>query len=168
MYHSNRQRGNGKVLHIAALLAVLLVSWVLWSGLYKPLLLGLGVFSCVLSTYLATRMGFFRHKFPLRTLVRLPGYCWWLLGEVVKSSLDVARVVLSPSLAISPTVVELGSDGLNDVGKVILGNSITLSPGTVTIDLHKDTLLVHCLTKESAQALQDHEAQRRVTRLGLH
>ncbi|MCX2980638.1 sodium:proton antiporter [Halieaceae bacterium IMCC14734] len=145
-----------------------MVSWVLWSGLYKPLILGLGVFSCLLSTYLATRMGFFRHKFPLRTLLRLPGYWWWLLLEIVKSSIDVARVVLSPSMPISPTVVELKSEGLNDAGKVILGNSITLSPGTVTIDLYKDTFLVHCLTKEGAQALQEQEAQRRVQLLGLN
>ena len=168
MYRSHRQQGNGKVLHIAALLAVLMVSWVLWSGLYKPLVLGLGVFSCLLSTYLANRMGFFRHAFPLRTLVRLPGYWWWLLVEIVKSSIDVARLVLSPSMPISPTVLELKSEGLNDAGKVILGNSITLSPGTVTIDLHKDTFLIHCLTKESAQGLQDQEAQRRVKRLRLN
>jgi multicomponent Na+:H+ antiporter subunit E len=145
----------------------LLVSWVLWSGIYKPLLLWLGLFSCLLSVWLAQRMGFFRHPMPLRTLLRLPAHWWWLLGEIIRSSVEVARVVLSPSLPISPTVVELTTTEATDAGKVILGNSITLSPGTVTIDVHQDRLLVHCLTQRSALQLQDPEVQRRIARLGL-
>lgn len=145
----------------------LLVSWVLWSGIYKPLLLWLGLFSCLLSVWLAQRMGFFRHPMSLRTLLRLPAHWWWLLGEIIRSSVEVARVVLSPSLPISPTVVELTTTEATDAGKVILGNSITLSPGTVTIDVHRDRLLVHCLTQRSASQLQDPEVQRRIAWLGL-
>jgi len=145
----------------------LLVSWVLWSGIYKPLLLWLGLFSCLLSVWLAQRMGFFRHPMSLRTLLRLPAHWWWLLGEIIRSSVEVARVVLSPSLPISPTVVELTTTEATDAGKVILGNSITLSPGTVTIDVYQDRLLVHCLTQRSALQLQDPEVQRRIARLGL-
>ena len=145
----------------------LLVSWVLWSGIYKPLLLWLGLFSCLLSVWLAQRMGFFRHPMSLRTILRLPAHWWWLLGEIIRSSVEVARVVLSPSLPISPTVVELTTTEATDAGKVILGNSITLSPGTVTIDVHRDRLLVHCLTQRSASQLQDPEVQRRIARLEL-
>ena len=100
-------------------------------------------------------------------LLRLPAYWWWLLGEVIKSSLEVARLVLSPSLPISPTMVELTTTEASDVGKVILGNSITLSPGTVTIDVHEDRLLVHCRTRESALVLLEQEAQRRTSQLGI-
>ena len=103
----------------------------------------------------------------LRSLLRLPAHWWWLLGEIIRSSVEVARVVLSPSLPISPTVVELTTTEATDAGKVILGNSITLSPGTVTIDVHQDRLLVHCLTQRSALQLQDPEVQRRIARLGL-
>jgi multicomponent Na+:H+ antiporter subunit E len=145
----------------------LLVSWVLWSGIYKPLLLWLGLFSCLLSVWLAQRMGFFQHPMSLRSLLRLPAHWWWLLGEIIRSSVEVARVVLSPSLPISPTVVELTTTEATDAGKVILGNSITLSPGTVTIDVHRDRLLVHCLTQRSASQLQDPEVQRRIARLEL-
>jgi len=145
----------------------LLVSWVLWSGIYKPLLLWLGLFSCLLSVWLAQRMGFFQHPMSLRTILRLPAHWWWLLGEIIRSSVEVARVVLSPSLPISPTVVELTTTEATDAGKVILGNSITLSPGTVTIDVHRDRLLVHCLTQRSASQLQDPEVQRRIARLEL-
>lgn len=154
-------------MQLVGLLLALLVSWVLWSGIYKPLLLWLGFFSCLLSVWLAQRMGFFHNALPLRMLLRLPAYWWWLLREVIKSSLEVARLVLSPSLPISPTMVELTTTEASDVGKVILGNSITLSPGTVTIDMHEDRLLVHCLTRESALALLEQEAQRRTSRLGI-
>lgn len=161
------QRGAARPLQLTGLLLILVLSWVLWSGIYKPLLLWLGLASCLLSVWLAHRMGFFRHPVPLSSVLRLPAHWWWLLGEVIRSSVDVARVVLSPSLPISPTVVELTTIEATDLGKVIMGNSITLSPGTVTIDLHQDRLLVHCLTRRSAMELQEHEVQRRIARLKL-
>jgi multicomponent Na+:H+ antiporter subunit E len=61
--------------------------------------------------------------------------------------------------------VELPAATSTEAGRAILGNSITLSPGTVTIDVHGDRLLVHCLTRESALALKELEAQRRLARL---
>jgi multicomponent Na+:H+ antiporter subunit E len=162
------QRGEATPGAVLLLLLILSVSWVLWSGLYKPLVLGLGVFSCVLSTYLAHRMGFFRDQAHLlKLLPRLPAYWWWLLREIVVSSIEVARIILKPSLPISPTVVELQATAQTQVGQVILGNSITLSPGTVTLDLHRGKLLVHCLTRESSRALQEGEADRRAARLEL-
>jgi multicomponent Na+:H+ antiporter subunit E len=161
------QRGEATPQAILLLLLVLAITWVLWSGLYKPLLLGLGVFSCVLTVILAHRMGFFRHQAMLKVLPSLPAYWWWLLREIIVSSIDVAKLILTPSLPISPIVVELEAETQSDVARVILGNSITLSPGTVTLDMHEGKLLVHCLTSESARALQDGEANRRTADLGL-
>lgn len=154
-------------MQLAGLLLSLFFIWLLWSGIYKPLLLGLGVFSCALSVWLASRMGFFRHVMSLRSLLQLPALWWWVLQEVTKSSLQVARVVLSPSLPIQPELVELTTSETSDSGKVILGNSITLSPGTVTIDVDDDKLLVHCLTAYSAESLRSGEAERRTAKLGL-
>jgi multicomponent Na+:H+ antiporter subunit E len=161
------QRGEATLPAVLLLLAVLALSWVLWSGLYKPLVLGLGAFSCVLSVYLAHRMGFFRHQALMSLLPRLPAYWWWLLREIVASSVDVARLILTPSLPISPVVVKLQAEAQTDVGQVILGNSITLSPGTVTLDVYEGELLVHCLTRESARALQEGETNQRAAQLEL-
>ncbi len=169
MVNSNvPQRGAARPLELAVLLLALIISWLFWSGIYKPLLLGLGLFSCLLSLWLAHRMDFFRHLISLRALFRLPAYWWWLLREVIRSSIEVARVVLSPSLPISPTLVVLTTAEASEAGKVILGNSITLSPGTVTIDVDEDELLVHCLTRESALELTKLEAQRRVAGLEIN
>jgi multicomponent Na+:H+ antiporter subunit E len=158
-------RYEARLSSVLLLLLLLAVAWVLWSGLYKPIVLGLGAFSCVLSAYLAHRMGFFRHQ-PLMTLLPgLPAYWWWLLREIVVSSVEVACVILKPSLPISPTVVEIQAKPQSEAGQVILGNSITLSPGTVTLDLHEGQLLVHCLTSESARGLENGEANRRAAKL---
>jgi multicomponent Na+:H+ antiporter subunit E len=161
------QRGTARPLQLAGLLLILMISWILWSGIYKPLLLCLGLFSAVLSAWLAHRMDFFRHLVPLRALLRLPRFWWWLLQEVIRSSIEVARVVMTPSLPISPTTVELTTTEATEAGRVILGNSITLSPGTVTIDVDGDRLLVHCLTRQSAEALKELEVERRTARLGM-
>ncbi|MFT4808947.1 MAG: multicomponent Na+:H+ antiporter subunit E [Paraglaciecola sp.] len=159
------QRGEARLSSVLLLLLILAITWLLWSGLYKPLLIGLGIFSCVLSVYLAHRMGFFRHQALLGLIPRLPGYWLWLLREIIISSLEVAKLILKPSLSISPTVVVLEAETKTDVGQVILGNSITLSPGTVTLDLHEGKLLIHCLTSESATELLKGEANRRAAAL---
>ncbi len=78
----------------------------------------------------------------------------------------MARIVLSPRLPISPTLVELDAKPTTDAGRVLLGNSITLTPGTVTLDIYADRLLVHALTKEGAAALEEGEMNRRVASLG--
>jgi len=137
----------------AALLLLLITAWLLWSGIYTPLLLGLGALSCVLSLYLAHRIRFFNDAFSLHVILRLPRYWGWLLLEIAKSSFDVARIILNPHLPISPTVVEFEAISNESVGQTILGNAITLSPGTVTLDVHNGRLQVHCLTREVADGL---------------
>lgn len=140
---------------VIALLFLLSLAWLFWSGIYKPILLWLGVFSCLLSLFLAHRIGFFNVATGLHVAPKLPGYWLWLLKEVAKSSYDVSKIVLSPSLPIQPTLVKLEAEPKGAIGQVILSNAITLSPGTVTLDLHQDQLQVHCLTESGAAGLVD-------------
>lgn len=143
-----------------------MVIWLLWSGLYKPLLITLGVLSCLFTLFLAHRMGFFnREVFSLHLIYRLIPFWGWLAVELVKSNLQVARIVLSPKMPISPTVVQLTALTKNPVLEAILGNSITLTPGTVTLDDHEGELLVHCLTRQGADALLEGDMNRRVSAL---
>ena len=156
---------NERHFRIIALLFLLITAWLLWSGIYTPLLLGLGAVSSGISLYLAYRMGFFEEIFSLQVIPRLPRYWGWLLPEIVKSSIDVARIILHRQLPISPTVVEFDAAPNGPVGQAILGNSITLSPGTVTLDVHDGRLRVHCLTREGADALLSGEFNRRAAQL---
>ena len=147
------------------LLIVLFATWLLWSGIYKPLLIGFGVFSSFLCLYLAHRIGFFREFSGLHIIARLPAYWAWLLVEIVKSSIGIAKIVLSPSINISPTVVKFKAAPQGPIGQVILGNSITLTPGTVTLDVHDGYLQVHCLTSQGADELLASDFNRRVAAL---
>lgn len=140
-----------------------MAAWLLWSGLYTPLLIVLGLLSCLLTLIIARRMGFFAPTaFSLHLIPRLPSFWAWLGKELVKSNLEVARIVLSPKLPISPTLVTLPALPRGQVAQAILGNAITLTPGTVTVDDHEGKLIVHCLTREGAQSLRDGEMNRRV------
>lgn len=146
------------------LLVSLAAAWLLWSGLYKPLLLLLGTASCLLTFWLVRRMGYFDEQlFALRFSLRLLRYWWWLGGQIIRSSLEVARIVLDPKLPISPCVIDLEAESPHPFDQVVLGNSITLTPGTLTIDLHKGVLKVHSLTEAGARELMSGEMNRRVT-----
>jgi multicomponent Na+:H+ antiporter subunit E len=152
---------------VRILLLLMAAAWLLWSGYFdKPLLLGLGAFSVILVTYVARRMDLVDHDvFPVHYGLRIIGYWFWLLKEIVKSNLDVARLVLHPRLPISPTVTEIEALTDDENAQVLLGNSITLTPGTVTLDIHEGRLLVHALTRDGAAALDEGEMNRRVAAL---
>jgi multicomponent Na+:H+ antiporter subunit E len=151
---------------MAMLLVMLVIAWLLWSGLFKPLLLGLGLFSCALTFLLVRRMGYFDNDFfAMRFSMKLLSYWAWLTREIYRSSLQVARVVLDPSLPISPRTIEIKSASAHLVDQVILANSITLTPGTLALDLHKGIIKVHTLTEAGAQDLLSGEMNRRVDAL---
>lgn len=150
------------------LLAVFLAAaWVLWSGHFDPLLLGLGAFSCAATFVIVWRMGYFdKDIYALTLSLRLLAYWGWLLKEIVMSSLAVAKVVLNPRLPISARYIELKASSPGPIGQVIFANSITLTPGTLTLDLYEGELKVHALTQESAEDLMSGEMDRRVASLG--
>ena len=136
------------------LIVSLIAAWLLWSGLFKPLILAFGVFSCALVFVLVKRMGYFADQlFALRFSLRVLRYWIWLGGEMIKSSLDVARIILSPSLPISPDVVDIPANSWHAFEQVMLGNSITLTPGTVTIKIIDDEFWVHAINRELAEDL---------------
>ena len=138
-----------------ALLLLLIAAWLFWSGIYKPILLWLGGLSCALSLLLAYRIGFFEQRSGFHLLPRLLRYWIWLLREIVRSSIEVTKIVLQPQLSISPSLARVQAQTDSAVGQVVLSNAITLSPGTVTLDLDDGELLVHCLTQSAVEALDE-------------
>lgn len=153
-------------LRLAMLGLLLITAWLLWSGLFKPLLLALGAMSCALTLYIVRRMGYFdEDMFAFHRKLGLLGFWAWLAREIVISSLEVARAVLRRDLRIEPRIVALDATDLDRFDQALLGNSITLTPGTLTLDVHEGRLLVHALTPEGAAALMEGEMQRRVKAL---
>ena len=145
---------------------ILAVVWLLWSGLFKPLLIGLGIFSCLLTVWVLNRMQFFQAgSFDFHYGPRLLAYWAWLAGEIVKSSIEVTRITLAPKVRVAPRTVTLDVSDLGPVDQVLLGNSITLTPGTLTLDVHNNRLTVHAFTEAGAAELEGGEMHRRVAAL---
>ena len=145
---------------------VLYVLWLLLSGHYEPLLLVLGAISCVFVAWIAYRMDVAdREGHPIHLTWRSLVYWPWLFWEIVKANVEVARLILSPHLAISPTVIKVKASQPDELGHVIYANSITLTPGTVSIDVRDATIEVHAITREMAEGLETGEMDRRVTQM---
>ena len=92
-------------------------------------------------------------------------YAPWLLWEVIKSNLNVARIIVDPRLPLSPRLIKVSTSQDTDLAQVIYANSITLTPGTITRDIRDHTIIVHALTEESAAILKTGEMDRRVAEL---
>ena len=144
--------------------ATLFGLWLLLSGHFEPLLLILGLASVALVVWIAHRMDVIDHEgHPIGLTPRILLYWPWLIWEIVKANIDVMRRILDPALPISPTVVRVPASQKTELGTVIYANSITLTPGTVTIDLEGNDLIVHAFSEDGAIALESGEMDRRVT-----
>lgn len=151
------------MLRISLLAIALMAVWLIWSGLFKPLLIGLGVLSVLVVLWLSRRMQLTdKAFFTLDLLPRMLGYWVWLLWEIIRSNLVVARIILTAKMPISPTLITLEMPTRGLVGQATLANSITLTPGTLTVDAHEGQLMVHCLTEAGARELENGDMGQRV------
>ncbi len=137
----------------ALILAVTLAGyWLTLSGYFhKPLILFFGVVSVLFTLGLAARMKILdKETVPYLQVPKTLSYFVWLFNEVVKANVAVAKAVLSPELKISPSLIEIPTHQDSDIGKTMFANSITLTPGTVSVDMQEDGILVHALLSEMA------------------
>ena len=149
--------------HALSLGLVLFVLWGLLSGHTEGWLLALGLASCALVVFIGWRMDVVDHEgHPIHLSWRVLQYWPWLFWEIVKANWDVTKAILKPRMNISPTVIHIDGGQKSEIGDVIYGNSITLTPGTVTIQLENGQLTVHALNREAAEALLTGDMGRRV------
>jgi multicomponent Na+:H+ antiporter subunit E len=148
-----------------ALFLVLMAVWLLNSGHFTPLLIGFGIVSSLFVVFLSWRMGIIdREGLPVHLVPRALLYGPWLFKEIFKANVDVARRILplfEPD--VSPRVFDTGVTQKSDLGRVIYANSITLTPGTVSIGVRGAYITVHAIADEVADGLQEGEMDRRVT-----
>lgn len=140
--------------------------WLLLSGYFTPFLVLAGVGSSAAVVWLAHRMEVVdREGVPLDFWRVAYSYWPWLTWEIVKAAWDVTKIILHPRLPIGPTLVRFSPSQHTTVGLVTHANSITLTPGTITVEAGPNEFLVHGLTKAGAEACVDSEMDRRVARL---
>lgn len=95
----------------------------------------------------------------------VPYYFGWLIVQIVVSGIEVAKILLSPSLPIQTSIVRFKVDFPNPHCKMILGNSITLTPGTLTVEINGDEFIVHAISPASFEGLASDNMPKKVLRL---
>ena len=144
------------------LFIVLFGFWLLMSGYYTPLILSLGVISCLLCVYLTIKGKFLDNEtLPIYFFPRLIQYTLWLIKEILKSNIATAKVIITKSE--EPELFSVKATQKTNEGKVTYANSITLTPGTVTTQIKNDIFEVHALTKDFGDDVRSSEMDKMVT-----
>lgn len=150
--------------HSFSLFLTLFAFWLLLSGFFTPFLMAAGAGSALAVVWFARRMDVVDHEgHPIQLGPKALIYWIWLIQEIIKSAWDVSKIILHPSLPISPTMVRFKPSQTTDVGLVLHANSITLTPGTIAIEVSPQEFLVHGLTRAGALGTIDSDMDRRVS-----
>jgi multicomponent Na+:H+ antiporter subunit E len=145
--------------------AVLFGFWLTLSGYLEPFLITAGAASAAAVVWLAHRMALIDHEgHPVHLGRKVFTYLPWLLKEIAKSAWQVSRIILNPRLPVSPRLLRVETSQRTSVGVVTYANSITLTPGTISVEVEQGMILVHALTREGAASLMAGDMDRRVTR----
>ena len=152
--------------HTISLSLFLAAFWLLNSGHYSALMLSLGAISIVTVLYIVHRMDVVDHESqPIHLTLKFPAYYAWLIKEIVLANILVVKHIWLSNKSITPTIKTIKASQKTDIGKVIYANSITLTPGTVTVNMEGDQFMVHALLRESIEELEAGDMDRRVTEL---
>ena len=138
--------------YFAGLIFVLAALWLGLSGIYKPLLLILAGISILISVVLASRLETVdREGSPYGRSIPILSYWAWLMIEIFKANWPVIKACVSANLNINPAFVRVKTRCESDLAKTIFANSITLTPGTISVDVTGGEILVHALSREAAK-----------------
>lgn len=149
--------------HLISLFLSLAIFWLINSGHYTLLILSLGLVSIALVLYIMYRMDVIDHESQSLVLpLKIPGFHLWLTKQIILSNISVVKHVWLGNKTISPVLTKIKANQKTDMGKVIYANSITLTPGTVAVDLVGDEITVHALLQEDIEVLQAGEMDRRI------
>ena len=164
----SRRRNARNTRSLVFLILFLVLLWLVFSGKYDPLHLGYGLLSIVLVTVMCRGLLVGPDDRPENEV--LPRIAWgrailypfWLLWQILLANLQVAALIVHPRMPIAPVLLEFRSGLQSDLARVTLGNSITLTPGTLTVRIEDDLFLVHSLHPRLAGGLLDGSMQHQV------
>jgi multicomponent Na+:H+ antiporter subunit E len=150
-----------------SLLLALIAIWFLWSGHLEPFMLVLAAVSVGISMWVSLRMNIVDEEgAPVQMGIRpFTRFAPWLAKEIVLSNIAVAKIILSPKMPLKRNVVSVPIGPKSELGKVMLANSITLTPGTVSVKMEDDAIMVHALSFEGAADDLSGDMDRRIQKL---
>ena len=143
------------------------IFWILLSGEFTFILITSGVVASLIVAYLSHDI--FVGKADLKTetgrVFKFIVYIPWLLWEIILANVEIAYLVLSPKPLIDPQLVHFKNDLKTDLGIVTLAHSITLTPGTVTVEANREEFIIHAIWQKSAEGIIGGEMQRKVKKI---
>jgi multicomponent Na+:H+ antiporter subunit E len=152
----------------AQMLTALFVLWIAFNGRVTPEILWIGAIITVALYFFCVKFLSYSLKTELRILRMVPSalsYAALLLFEIVKASFAVMRIVLNPKYDIHPQLITFRTPLKTTIAQNILANSITLTPGTISVLVEGDKLTVHCLDRSLAEGVEDLVFQRRLLKI---
>ncbi|MDF1738448.1 MAG: Na+/H+ antiporter subunit E [Verrucomicrobiales bacterium] len=163
------EKGTTKIaLYRAIVFGLLMVTWVIFSGLLDGFHLTLGVISCGLVTWMSSDLLFDDREIGLRArmrqAVRATIYLFWLLWQIVLANLHLLKIAFGSAGLRQPQIVRYKTELKSDFEKFLLANSITLTPGTVTIKILGDTFYIHAISDFAVEGLNG-EMDRRIAHI---
>lgn len=137
---------------------ILIIFWIFLSGLFDAWHFTLGIISCALIAYISSDLLFRNRRVrpgSFSETIRLLGYLPWLLYQIVLANLQIAYLALHPKMQslIDPHIIKFRTKLKKDLSLVLFGNSITLTPGTITILIEDDYYYVHAINRSIAKDL---------------
>ena len=139
---------------------ILLATWLVFSGQFDGFHVSLGILSCILVTWMSSDLLFPKRDTPLkarwREVWRLPGYMAWLTYQIFVANVHVLRLALHPRglREVKPRIVRFETKLKTEFARWVFANSITLTPGTVTVKVEGDDFYIHAISRYSALGLE--------------
>ncbi len=153
--------------HLGAFLAtfiILFATWLVLSGHFDSFHISLGLICCALVAAMSHDLLFpdFQTGRNIGVFFRFSGYIPWLFYQIILANIHVAKMVLHPRMPINPEIIEFETKLVGGLAQTTLANSITLTPGTITVDIREGKYIVHALTSKVADDLLSGEMENKV------
>ena len=167
MVNNNSEKRSGPLAPIVVFI-LLMAFWIPFSGMFDAFHLTLGVLCCAFVAIISHRFLFedFSREGKLKKAFRFVAYLPWLLYQIILSNIHVVKMVLNPS-KIDPQIIRFKTKLKSDLSMVTLANSITLTPGTITMDIDDGEFFVHALDQQVADDVMTGEMEQRVAHVYL-
>jgi multicomponent Na+:H+ antiporter subunit E len=150
------------MLRFVVLFLILMGFWLAMSGHYTVLTTSLGGASVLFAAAMSARIkGNDEEGLPLHMMWRLPVYLLWLIKEIITANIATAKVILTNAPSMELFKIKISQK--TEAGVATYANSITLTPGTVTVDIDEDQFLVHALTAEFGKDIRSGVMDAKVT-----
>jgi multicomponent Na+:H+ antiporter subunit E len=163
----HRQPGAGRSSRVIALIVAIYIFWLVISSSLVPVDLAVGLAIAVVLGLWAER-SLWAGEPPMLSLRRVPalmGYLVGLAGHIVMAATHVARIALDPRLPVEPTMFSHRVALRQPLARLLFAQSVTLMPGTATVEMQDDSLLIHSLDERSAEHIRSGGLERRIARV---